>query len=73
MKIGDWEIDDRGVITHLKCNYSAIWWSPRHMCRELATGRHIITPEFVHLIAKIQYDIMYASREASRESRRGKA
>lgn len=75
MTIGDWSIDDAGMITHLKCRQPASSWAHQHRCWVDAgycsvtwqpAGKYteITAPEMVCLIAKIRYDIWAASRKS---------
>lgn len=74
MTIGEWQIDDAGMIIHLKC--SSKTWAYTHRCwvpdapsrcsyKGLLTGYYIQVraPEMVILISKNQYEVWNASRE----------
>lgn len=66
MTIGEWQVDDAGMITHLKCKERT--WAYSHRCWGYITpltGHYIqvTAPEFIQLLSKNTYEVWDAARE----------
>jgi hypothetical protein len=56
MILGDWEINDIGMIKHLKCREPSASWASTHRCWVDDAFVMVRAPEFVITVASIIYE-----------------
>jgi hypothetical protein len=62
MILGDWEINEAGMIKHLPCKERSGTWAHLHRCWVDDAFAIVTAPEFVITVASITYDTWAADR-----------